>query len=484
MDEMETIFQQNIQWEMYEETMLTSNKNYSNSTEIRKCGNVHFKQNRYVEALASYTTAMVWAKSKRITALAYSGRSAVLAKVGLYQESLVDIERAFYNDYSQEFTHKLAFRRSQVIKKQNSNRKTQVLAYPNYHEQATACDNTSFKIHTDNKFGRHVTTTRDIEISEVVLVDKPYTAVLTQDNYIYCSECLKVCYNLISCDACAKALYCSTYCKFVASKTHKYECCLSDVLDRLKSIKDGLALGLKITLLVLIQFRQNKSHDLEEMIKMEAYTNSLLLRMHFTIAWVSSIIYVLLKKHTDLFNDLEGMEEMFKGLLPLIIQVVHINEVVINRLEPTVEGYEMITYARGLYFLFSVFNHSCYPNAFFYQEGPRLVVRALGTIKKEEQCCISYGQDVITVREVHKDPKNPSEVLSTSQPSGGPPSPCNRSVHKLAVYTNIVTIKDPRNRHVLIKGFAIICVKCIKMGETLEKPLCCYCSNPAVKKLV
>ena len=214
---------------------------------------------------------------------------------------------------------------------------------------------------------------------------------MTQDNYIYCSECLKVCYNLISCDACAKALYCSTYCKFVASKTHKYECCLSDVLDRLKSIKDGLALGLKITLLVLIQFRQNKSHDLEEMIKMEAYTNSLLLRMHFTIAWVSSIIYVLLKKHTDLFNDLEGMEEMFKGLLPLIIQVVHINGVVINRLEPTVEGYEMITYARGLYFLFGGFNHSCYPNAFFYQEGPRLVVRALGTIKKEEQCCISYG---------------------------------------------------------------------------------------------
>ena len=110
MDEMETIFQQvkysfekctcnlqrvnlllnqNIQWEMYEEAVLTSNKNDSNSTEIRKRGNVHFKQNRYVEALASYTTAMAWAKSKRITALAYSGRSAVLAKVGLYQESLV-----------------------------------------------------------------------------------------------------------------------------------------------------------------------------------------------------------------------------------------------------------------------------------------------------------------------------------------------------------------------------------------------------------
>ena len=41
-----------------------------------------------------------------------------------------------------------------------------------------------------------------------------------------------------------------------------------------------------------------------------------------------------------------------------------------------------------------------------------------------------------------QDPKNHSELLSTSQMSGGSPSPCNRSVYKLAVCTNLVTIKE------------------------------------------
>jgi len=49
------------------------------------------------------------------------------------------------------------------------------------------------------------------------------------------------------------------------------------------------------------------------------------------------------------------------------------------------------TFAIGMYPLCAVFNHSCYPNAAFSNEGTILNFRALRKVKKGEEICVSYA---------------------------------------------------------------------------------------------
>lgn len=63
---------------------------------------------------------------------------------------------------------------------------------------------------------------RAVAVGETVSVDEPFVAVLVDEPYARCSTCFRPEYNLLPCDRCAKAMFCSAECQ--STGLHKWFC--------------------------------------------------------------------------------------------------------------------------------------------------------------------------------------------------------------------------------------------------------------------
>lgn len=84
---------------------------------------------------------------------------------------------------------------------------------------------------------RFVVADKDIEAGEIIGIESSFfTFVCPKLNYVYCSDCMKLCLEAIPCVKCVHVVYCSENCKTNAwEKYHKYEC---EVLTFLVHVKD------------------------------------------------------------------------------------------------------------------------------------------------------------------------------------------------------------------------------------------------------
>ncbi|KOC68566.1 SET and MYND domain-containing protein 4 [Habropoda laboriosa] len=254
----------------------------------------------YVKILELYTESISYAPNPSIElALAYANRSVVLLKLRKYEECIQDIDRSLPMTNSDNLLAKLYVRKLECLvalqhpDTNNTIKETECLfkemslddnyreklnekiisqyskiQIPNKTSKMSITEssqvplpeiktyNVEFPSASDaigvkynEKYGRHVIASRNIDAGEVLVIEKPYTSLLTFENrHTHCSNCLEVCWALIPCDHCIYAMYCSEECKTSEwEKYHDMECAVVPHMLKLDFSKlDVLSLRLAV----------------------------------------------------------------------------------------------------------------------------------------------------------------------------------------------------------------------------------------------
>lgn len=249
-------------------------KNSEKSTELRKQGNEKYMSKSLtsslcIDALKLYTRSIAYAPcTSELLALAYANRSAVLKKIHKYKECIQDIDRALALPYPNNLKNKLYLRKIECLSilkhpktedavkeaqnwldrmslddvshkkmnnmfisakkisisntsKEQSIIKQSSLPKLNMCNNEVPCASNAITIKYNEKYGRHIVATRDINVGEIIAIEKPYSVIFNPNNLqTHCSNCLEVCWANIPCNYCTYAMYCSEECK--ASDWRKY----------------------------------------------------------------------------------------------------------------------------------------------------------------------------------------------------------------------------------------------------------------------
>lgn len=247
-----------------------SNKSNAESLRFREIGNKLFREKKDSDsldkALTAYMESIAYAlPDSQEIAISYANRSAVFFFVDLLVECLKDIETALSLNYPEELKPKLLFRKGECCVKlandslmdskfwlkavplnddSRQTMKRHLRNCPSAKErpivldesniipelkspsQKYRCASDAVQVCYSKTSGRHVVATRDIEIGEVLVVEKPYATILDQNNfYSHCSYCTNNIWNGIPCEHCVNCVYCSEVCKSEAwEKYHHLEC--------------------------------------------------------------------------------------------------------------------------------------------------------------------------------------------------------------------------------------------------------------------
>lgn len=102
-------------WRRFQEQR--PSKSTDKAEEWRLVGNVAFRNKKYYDALRLYTESVANAPVGSVElALAYANRSAVLITMGKLTECLLDINRAFQENYPEARRQKLVDRKNKCVK--------------------------------------------------------------------------------------------------------------------------------------------------------------------------------------------------------------------------------------------------------------------------------------------------------------------------------------------------------------------------------
>ncbi|KAG5874147.1 hypothetical protein JTB14_029457 [Gonioctena quinquepunctata] len=381
-------------------------KNDQKALEWRQQGNEMFKRKKNKEALDFYTRSLTYSASSENASLALANRSAVLYEYGFYEECLSDIQRAFDSGYPENLRWKLNVRQKNAEEFKLNKSKFYHESIPRIPDEIRSeqIENAinALGMEYNEELGRHIIAKRDIQVGEILAVERPFCHILINNFLCHCHECLKLCYNLIPCGNCTQVLYCSETCRQNAVYYHKHEC---NILKTLRHLQLGKLkmLPLKITLVIKDLYR---SIDDNYMVDMnEKYYSNRYKEIHnlvgntekrtvsdiFERSTTAAMIYHLIKTHTAFFQSVDE-EKMFEELLLHHLQTAPSNFHEISELaENQYQTYELKEIGAGAYSFLSLFNHSCSPNVVRHCYGSTIVLRAIQSIKKGEQCNDNYG---------------------------------------------------------------------------------------------
>lgn len=241
--------------------------------------------------LELYTKSIAYALPASVEeALSYEGRSVVLFDLKYYEECLIDIGHAAESNYPETLKPQLCIRRAECYSKLatksyteakfwfskvadlntlRSNMMREILQdysttvegaerideeclVPELNHPSTKypCASDAVDVEYSKSYGRHIVATRDIDVGELLVVEKPYFKFPARSNlYSHCYHCLRFALNSIPCDQCVNIVYCSIECKKSAWDVyHEFEC---EILDLL--LEHGLLLTGPSCLRLLLQ---------------------------------------------------------------------------------------------------------------------------------------------------------------------------------------------------------------------------------------
>lgn len=243
----------------------------------------------------------------------------------------------------------------------------------------------AIEIKVDEKFRKHVIATKDIGIGEVITVEKSFANSIQQLLFCHCHYCLQLCYNPIPCTTCTQALYCNETCKQAAfDKFHKREC------NILMSLRMVLGVSCYSLLAAKMALFDEKLPDMETVLA--SLNREILCDENYRITIVAAFIFYLIKKHTDVLNNADKEKEKdFKKMIMAYVQISGSETIGIREVIFESEGISIETIARGFYPVCGIYRHSCCPNVFGVAHGTTRVIRAIKSIKKGEECMLTYG---------------------------------------------------------------------------------------------
>lgn len=400
------VYERLRQYTLFPELIIDEKSN-EEAIKLREDGNKKFKEKKLEKALDLYTSSLAFAKKNSENfSKAVANRSAVLFELELYEECIKDIETALEHNYPQELQPKIIKRKENARAKRTPNKEIQYFQKipeipKNSKSTSIQCASNVLDIKTSDVQGRYVIAKENIEIGDVLAVEKPFCHVLASEFFTHCHECLILCYNLLPCPNCTQVLYCSTECQKNAKIYHMYECKILRTLrglhlDKLKLLPLKIAISVKNCYSLISHSNEGpeyfyRSDRYKEIHNLIANTQSRTVADLFERSTTAAIIFNLIQKHTKFFNS-ELEENVFKELFLKHLQIAPCNFHEISELYKTKDNYfEAQEIGAGAFSFLSLFNHSCNPNVVRHCYGSVVVLRAIRSIKKGEQCYDNYG---------------------------------------------------------------------------------------------
>lgn len=201
-------------------------KNDDESLNKRMDGNKHFGRGRWVDALECYNDSLSLAKpGSENLSLAYANRAACFLKMQQYDECLGDIELAKRTGYPDGLMDKINKRKIDCLKLMESADSRSGIRGSKLSLEADEmfpCMARALEIQRNDDGEYLVVARENIDIGETVVVEKVFHTFLLQLKAQKCNICLKSYTNLIPCDRCSAAMFCSHECR--TRLLHRHEC--------------------------------------------------------------------------------------------------------------------------------------------------------------------------------------------------------------------------------------------------------------------
>lgn len=388
----------------------------------RERGKEFFVKGKYFDAMNTFSNGLSGAEfGTSEIGMAYANRSACFFRLNMLEECLFDIEMAKKSNYPKHLMPKLDERaakctsllKDEQFKWEQFSVHEPKLSFSEHAKFAGVAD--CLKIQKNEKFGRHIIATNDLKIGQTVLVEKPYSILITRDyqkSRRRCLNCFKECVNLIPCKDCIGALFCNNDC--MKEAFHKYECNKPGTLSRKETFELVLNMFANIdatfpdvndlmnTVDMLL-----KGHDVFRLTNVAERKFGSIFQLvhnhekqeshHLTrLRAATDVAIVTIMRHPE-FKRKYNTLKYRRFLQHLILHLFHIAEHAYDLFEYTQENsdqpmqeYSLEKFAKGMYPFGCYLNHSCVPNVFCFFVDSRLICKVIRPIKKGEQLFRSY----------------------------------------------------------------------------------------------
>lgn len=190
------------------------------SESLRGDGNKFYSQRNFHDALLKYNESLCFAElESENLGLAYANRSAVYFEMKFYERCLKNIELAKQNRYPEKNLEILLKREKKCNESINQSEKLTdpwnffKLSYPPSKKLPFIAN--CLEVDCNEQFGRFIVTNRQLNVGDVVAIEKPFCSVLLAESPFVeiptsnilqnCTNCLKANYlDLIPCESCCK----------------------------------------------------------------------------------------------------------------------------------------------------------------------------------------------------------------------------------------------------------------------------------------
>ncbi|VVC37245.1 Zinc finger, MYND-type,Tetratricopeptide-like helical domain,SET domain [Cinara cedri] len=456
--------------------LMINEKNNKKASKIRAQGNVQFQNKNYASALSEYNKSVMIAKNdSQDYALALANRSAALYYLEEYNACICDIHHALSAKYPNELTYKLYERELKCLEKMGKiseanlkfkdflshlaqsslskgNRKSlevkikKLLNQSNKKKNNDYLDKTNViklfgssnknipslskfvKIKYSESMGRCLVVTSDIDSGDVLIIEKPYAAVLKSDSFEYnCRYCFKHCFSGIPCLKCTWAIYCNEDCRVKSYESgHKYECKILATFYSWPCMDHMEHLSLYIFLTAICEFGLDKyiatvralNTDTTDPIMRGFNSSRKYLSNQFCSAYtlegnetkrtVSDLfirncyaaVLVSLIKLTGLEIPDHQLGVVGESLVHIICAVSSNAHEMTQSSEHKIwclsEKHKCLPIASALLPVLSLLNHHCDPNVVRHNYNGTIVLRAIQPITKGSQLFDNYGKAYAT----------------------------------------------------------------------------------------
>lgn len=201
-----------------------SEKSDAMSQKKRKLANACFSERNWEDAIDWYNEALCFAeRGSAALGIAFANRSACFFNMKQYHECLVDIELAKENNCAKSSIPELEQRKlmCQMYIANGWQREEGTLQMDFEESEKFPGMSNAIEITkgVDNKYA--VVAKQNINVGQIIAIDKGFTKTLYMIYGWKCAICLKSSANLVPCKKCTTAMFCHDC---VDNTLHKYEC--------------------------------------------------------------------------------------------------------------------------------------------------------------------------------------------------------------------------------------------------------------------
>lgn len=396
------------------------------ATKKRKEGNVYFDQSDFVHAIERYNESLCYAENgSEHLALAYANRAACFVKLKFYKEALEDIASSKEAGYPAHLIPKLDRRKAdceRMMHEEGSRSREHEAKLSFEADEQFPCMANVLKVERCSTSGNYSIVAReDIDVGQTVVVEGT-TKLLHQHYGSNCNVCLKEICNLIPCQKCAIAMFCSPECQ--GNLLHESECGLRINSDILVNNESMYALRSILKAIHLFPSADELINFVEETLATDELPDSLLNNRSKYRAFLKQRIgrkfidIVVLGTHaycvyTEILK-IPVVKQMFTAekhrrfLMHLIghhCQVLHHNLIAPKSTSKTnIPGYATNYSYVGV--MSRYFNHSCYPHVLTLADGvANSVYVTIRPIKKGEEVFTATLPFIIALKRQNRQRK-------------------------------------------------------------------------------